>query len=164
MKDIAHKLSHDKYRKKQAKDGVVRYEILVNKKDRDAFEAMVTDVAKELVEPKGARLRKAKARSELFSQLVSGISHEFFELKDQITVLKAKVKALSPTLTLRKKEKDLPIPDSIKALPDEPQELKKLLAQLSLENANLRLKQGDLEEKIERYHRINQVLSKNSPY
>jgi hypothetical protein len=74
-------------------------------------------------------------------------------------VLKAKVKALSPTLSLRKKEKDLPIPDSIKALPDKPQELKQLLAKLSLENANLRLKQGDLEEKIERYHKINEVLS-----
>ena len=161
MKDISHKISHDKYRKQQALDGIVRYEILVNKKDKETFEAMVGDIAEEYIAPKGKRLRKAKARSELFSKLMDGISHDFFELKDQITKLKAKVKVLSPTLSSQNNNDEVSIPDSILALTDEPLHLKKLISKLYLENADLKLKERDLIEKVERYHRINEVLNKN---
>ena len=64
----------------------------------------------------------------MFDEIAQGISHEFFVLQDRITALKEEIKALSPSFFKSKTPDKTPLPEAINALPDDPEQLKVLLA------------------------------------
>ena len=63
----------------------------------------------------------------LAHDLVNGIQHEFFTLKDKISRLQSEIKALSPAL-FSDVSITAPLPEAIQTLPDDPVLLKAMLA------------------------------------
>jgi hypothetical protein len=118
-----------KYRQSQDIKGLVRFEIQLPKDVKQRFDELVEVVADEYPAPWDKRRRISKARVRVFSEITQGVSHEFFNLKDRILALKEEIKALSPNFFKTKIEKT-PLPEAISALPDQPKQLKQLLASL----------------------------------
>ena len=117
------------YRHRQSSKGLVRFELQVSAGAKARFEALVTVAAEEYTEPWDPRRRLARARAQVFEDITHGVAHEFFTLKDQIETLKAEVKALSPQFFKPTGSNTTPLPEAIRALPDEPTLLKAQLAE-----------------------------------
>ena len=129
------KVNHQKkYRARQAGKGLVRFELQLPQELKIKFDELVAAVADELPTPFSKRRRLAKARIQVFEEITKDIRHEFFHLKDQIEGLKHEIEALSPSFFNLKTNATIPLPHSISALPDEPKQLKQLLAKLHIEN------------------------------
>ncbi len=116
------------YRQSQGNKGLVRFELQVNTESKARFEAMVEAAAEEFSAPWDLRQRKAKARAQIFDEITQGTTHEFFELKDQIGALKEEITALSPSFFTSDTTEQIPLPEAIAALPDDPKHLKAVLA------------------------------------
>lgn len=121
-------IAQKKYRKVQSHKGLVRFEIQVSEKTKARFDEMVKAAAEEIAQPWDPRQRLAKARQKVFDDMTQGTAHEFFALKDQIQALKAEIEAISPRFFHTPDLDKVPLPESIKALPDDPNQLKALLA------------------------------------
>ena len=118
-----------KYRQKQEAKGMARFEIQLPAKTKAKFDELVDAVAEEYARPHSKRQRIALARIQVFEEITQGITHEFFELKDKISSLKAEIKALSPNF-FKSKIDNTPLPEAISTLPDNPKKLKQLIAKL----------------------------------
>ena len=131
-----------KYRQKQNIKGLVRFEIQLPIETKAHFDELVDAVADEYVQPYDKRRRTALARIQVFGEITKSITHEFFELKDKIISMRDEIKALSPNF-FKIKTDSTPLPEAIKALPDDPKRLKQLLAKLyqSLQGAKLATQQ-----------------------
>jgi hypothetical protein len=121
--------AQQKYRQTQHHKGLVRYELQISADAKARFETLATCAAEEMVSPWDPRRRLAKARAQVFDEVTQGIRHEFFALKDQIEALKAEIKTLSPQFFKQKTGHKTPLPEAIRALPDDPKRLKAHLAQ-----------------------------------
>ena len=119
--------AQQKYRRVQHQKGLVRFEIQVNADTKARFDEAVDAVADEFTKPWSLRQRLARARARVFDEMTQGIRHEFFTLKDQMTALKAEIKALSPSFFQTADKLTTPLPEAISALPDDSQQLKRLL-------------------------------------
>ena len=120
--------AQQRYRRTQHQKGLVRFEIQVSADTKARFDEAVDAVADEFIKPWSERQRLAKARARVFDEMTQGIRHEFFTLKEQITTLKAEIKALSPSFFQTNDKLTTPLPEAISALPDDAQQLKRLLA------------------------------------
>ena len=147
-KDLAAEYQND-YRKKQERNGMVRYEIQVPKKLKDTIEELSSEVAEEYLAPRSLKQRMCKARAEVLQKATQNIRHEFFELKDRIRELTAQVTALSPSFFKTSEQDNTPIPDAISSLPDDPKQLKQLLARTykDMQTAKVRLSQVESDSK-----------------
>lgn len=125
---IRRQCRYKKYRKSQRNKGVTRFELQVSNAAKARFDALVTEAANEYTTPWDPRQRLAKARAQVFDEITQGVTHEFFTLKDQIEALKAEIKALSPQFFKTSKADKTPLPEAINALPNDPKQLKALLA------------------------------------
>src|SRR3990167_8307658 len=72
----------------------------------------------------------ALARAHVFDEITEQVRHDFTQLKEEIQALKEEVKALSPTFFKIDYTSKTPLPTAIHSLPDDPEKLKKLLADL----------------------------------
>jgi len=122
-------LAQKKYRQTQQNKGLVRYELQISAEAKARFETLATSAAEEIAAPWDPRRRLAKARAQVFEEITQGVTHEFFALKDQITALQTEIKALSPQFFKQKTSHKTPLPEAIRALPDDPKRLKAHLAQ-----------------------------------
>lgn len=118
-----------KYRQKQEAKGLARFEIQIPAETKAKFDELVEAVAEEYAHPHSKRQRIALARIQVFEEITQDITHEFFELKDRIQALKDEIKALSPNF-FKNKTDNIPLPEAIRSLPDDPHKLKKLIAKL----------------------------------
>ena len=118
-----------KYRQKQEAKGMARFEIQIPVETKAKFDELVEAVAEEYIRPHSKRQRIALARIQVFEEITKNITHEFFELKDKIISLKEEIKALSPNF-FKTKIDSTPLPEAINTLPDDPKQLKQLLAKL----------------------------------
>ena len=137
------------YRKKQQASGLVRYELQVPKRLKAVMEEMASEVAEEYASPRSLKQRMCKARAEVLQKATQNIRHEFFELKDRIRELTAQVTALSPSFFKTSEQDNTPIPDAISSLPDDPKQLKQLLARTykDMQTAKVRLSQVESDSK-----------------
>ncbi len=120
-----------KYRKRQSNKGFTRYELQVHESAKVRFEQLVEAAAEEFVEPEGLRQRMAKARAQMFDEITKGVCHEFFTLKDQIKALQEEITALSPSFFFESDQvKKTPVPTAVAALPNDPEALKAVVANL----------------------------------
>ena len=147
-----------KYRDKQTREGLVRYELQVHQDTKARFEAIVATIADELEQPYDRRRRLALARAKLLDDLVGGISHEFYTLKEQITVLKGEITALSPTF-MANAGNNVSIPSIVQALPNEPQQLKQLLANSYHQQQSLQLQLKEIKRVTNQYKALYEAAS-----
>lgn len=133
----------------------MRYELQVNAEAKERFEEAVKAAADDDFEPWDERRRLAKARAAVFDQITQGVTHDYQALKAQIDALKSEIKALSPRLNqppANPNDQPTPLPRSIRALPNNPGELKQLLAQAHVE-AQLAKKNANKHQKHARQYR-----------
>ena len=91
---------------------------------------LVEAVSRELQEPWDTRQRTALARIQVFEEITQDISHDFTALTAEIAALKEEIKALSPTFFKSHTNEQIPIPEAIQSLPNEPDQLKQLITKL----------------------------------
>lgn len=147
-----------KYRQQQSSKGLVRYELQISNDAKQRFEALVKAAADEYPTPFSERQRMAKARIQIFNELTQGITHDFFTLQDQIHALKEQVAALSPSFFKIDAAKTTPIPDAIRALPDEPQSLKSLLTKLYTEGQHAKLAAKQYKQRADQFSELYELL------
>ncbi len=152
-------VAQKKYRDKQQGNGLVRYELQVNALSKQRFELMVESTADEFDQPWDKRQRKAKARALLFDKISQGVLHDFVSLHNQIVTLKQEVKALSPSYLKSDMTTNTPLPESIRALPDDPQQLKKILAETHRAAQTYKKEAQKHQEDSERYQKLYEVSS-----
>jgi len=119
-----------KYRQRQSQQGLVRFELQINAEAKARFEQLVEAVAEEYETPWDKRQRLALARNKVFNQIIEGTVHEFRFLKQQIDELKQEIAALSPTFFTSTGSTPTPLPEGIRSLPDDPAQLKSIIATL----------------------------------
>ena len=148
-----------KYRQSQTNKGLMRFELQVHARAKARFEEMVSAAADEVVLPWDPRRRLAKARAQVFDEITQGITHEFFALKDQIAALKEEIKALSPSFFKTNQADQTPLPEAIRALPDEPQQLKALLANTYREAQQAKLAAKQYKRQADQYEELYETTS-----
>jgi len=119
-----------KYRTQQSQKGLVRFEMQIPAEAKHRFEQMVQAVAEEYAQPWDSRRRLALARIAVFNQITEAITHDFVHLTQQIDELKKEIAALSPTFFTRTGAASTPLPEAIRSLPDDPAQLKSIIATL----------------------------------
>lgn len=149
----------NKYRKAQHTKGLVRYELQVNVESKARFEELVEAASEEYAQPFDKRQRMAKARASLFDEVTRNVLHEFFELKDKIKRLRDEIKALSPTFFKTDEFDNVPLPESISALPDSPEKLKNLLARLYRESQRDKNSAMESKRKADQYLSLYETMS-----
>ncbi len=82
-KDLAAEYQND-YRKKQERNGMVRYEIQVPKKLKDTIEEISSEVAEEYLAPRSLKQRMCKARAEVLQKATQNIRHEWKKINNDI--------------------------------------------------------------------------------
>lgn len=152
--DLERPNAQKKYRKKQANSGLVRYEIQVHNKTKQQFEQLVEVAAEEIPSPWSLRQRMAKARTRLFDEISKGVLHDFFELKEKIRGLRAEIAALAPTYFKSVDANEVPLPEAITALPDDPKKLKKLLAITHAETQQAKLNESESKRIADQYEAL----------
>lgn len=148
-----------KYRIAQAHKGTVRFELQVQAESKARFEALVEAAAEEFEEPWDKRRRMALARAQVFDEITQDITHDFTALKHQIYALKKEVAALSPAFFKSTTQEATPLPEAIRALPDNPQELKALLARTYREAQQAKLATQKYKRLSEQYHELYEVAT-----
>jgi hypothetical protein len=148
----------ERYRSSQNKKGLVRYEIQVKAKSKQKFEELVAAAADEHQTPWSKRQRLAKAREEIFDQVTQGIKHDFYELKNQIEVLKQEITALSPSYFHTEPQNNIPLPQAIKSLPDDPQALKSLLAKIYKQLQDAKYQNIEYKRQADQYEKLYSTL------
>ena len=153
--------AQSKYRNKRSNDGFVRYELQVKKETKALFEAMATAAADEIAQPWDKRRRLAAARAQLLDELLGGISHEFYTLKDQIRAMRDEIDALTPSLE-GCDGKNVAIPTVIHELPNDPKLLKQLLANSYHQQLNLKREKQKFEQAADRYHALFEATNQEN--
>jgi hypothetical protein len=123
-----------KYHLSKIEQGLSRIEFFVNSKTKETFETIFKVMAEEYMHPYSEKARQSKAKTALFDQLIRGIEPRFFHMKEQIEGLQAELKAVSPAFfDLKSLSNDTPLPHTIAQLPDDPEQLKALLAHTQIQ-------------------------------
>ena len=130
-----------KYRQSQANKGLVRFELQVHARAKARFEEMLKAAADEIALPWDPRRRLAKA------------------LKDQIQSLKEEIKALSPSFFKTNPSDQTPLPEAIRVLPDNPQQLKALLAKTYREGQHAKLAAKEYKRRAGQYEALYEVAT-----
>ena len=148
-----------KYRDSQKHKGLVRYELQISRESKERFESLVETAANEYDESWNLRHRMAKARSDIFDEITQGITRDFYALKNQINVLKAEIKALSPSFFKKMLPENSPLPQSIQSLPDDPVQLKKILASTHLEAQHAKKEMLKYQRQAQQYLSLYETAS-----
>lgn len=133
MKTIQRKNRNRIYREAQQARGLVRIEFQVKPEVKARFEEAAAVEAETYTEPWDHRRRLTKARTALFEKLAAGTLHQFEQLKEENESLKAQITALSPSF-FKSTHQSTPLPNAITALPNDPAQLKRILAALFQES------------------------------
>lgn len=149
-----------KYRSKMDNDGFERLEFYIRTNYKAQFEALAQATADELVEPFDARQRVRLAKTRLFEEMMQKTTHEFFTLKDRIKVLEEEVAALAPAFF--KTTDKTPLPEAIRALPNEPDTLKAILAKVYQEAQQAKLDKREYKRRAEQYLKLYEVVSEQN--
>ena len=152
-------LHQKKYRRAQKNKGLVRFELQVSAESKSRFDTLVREAAEEYPAPWDPRRRLAKARAHVFDEITQNISHEFFTLKDQIQALKAEIKALSPQFFKTSGTDKTPLPEAIRALPDDPKKLKTVLASIYQEAQYAKQETLKYQRLAEQYEELYEAAS-----
>ncbi len=147
-----------KYRATQQQKGLVRYEIQVNEEVKNRFEKAVIAVANEYTLPYSEKTRKTKARAQVFNEITKGIIHRFTELETKIESQRTEIKALSPSFFIPNPAEKIPLSEAIAALPDNTEQLKKLLAKLHQENQQLKLSSKEYQRQADQFEQLYNAL------
>ncbi len=150
--------AQSKYRNRRSNDGFVRYELQVKKETKDLFEAMASAAADEIAEPWDKRRRLAAARAQLLDELLEGISHEFYTLKDQIRAMKDEIDALTPSFETSD-GRNVAMPMVIHELPDDPKKLKQLLANCYHQQEKIKIKLKENQRVTDQYQALYEASS-----
>ncbi len=150
---------HKMYRTSQRKKGLVRYELQVDVQAKARFEELVQAAADEFEAPWDIRRRMAKARALVFDEVTSGVTHDFFALKEQIEALKEEIKILSPSFFKSDLSLKTPLPEAIRNLPDDSQQLKSLLAKLYTESQHAKLQATEYKRKADQFESLYNASS-----
>lgn len=151
-----------KYKQNQKDRGIARFELMVPNELKVKFEEMAHEIASEYLKPNDQRRRLTKAKVQLLTELLENTNHEFFHLKDKLKKQEKLIKALSPTLKQAETTNDLPLPNSIKKLSDDPLKLKQLIFNLYQEKQTLTLKNSELIRRNTQYLELYEtVLNEN---
>lgn len=148
-----------KYRKVQSNKGLKRFELQVSEESKARFDEMVKAAADDYPEPWDSRRRIAKARASVFDEITQGVIREFHSLKDQIESLKAQISALSPSFFKSDEAEDTRIPDAIIALPDSPEQLKKILSKIYRESQQTKLNLREANRQAKQYQELYEAMS-----
>lgn len=152
-------IAQKKYRKTQSRKGLVRFELQVSHESKQRFEAMVEAASEALETPWDPRQRMAKARAQIFDEITQGIMHEFTALQQQIEHLREEVKALSPSFFKTDLQDKTHLPEAIRSLPDDPKQLKNLLAKLHLAKQQALLAANQYKRQAEQYEQLYEASS-----
>lgn len=147
-----------KYRKKQKASGLVRFEIQIDEKIKRQFDLLVNEVANEMPSPWDIRRRQSIARARVFEEITQDVRHDFFNLKDQITALRAEIRAISPNFFISDEDANTPLPEAINSLPNDPQRLKAILAKTYQESQNAKLECSNYKQKSERFSKLYEAF------
>ncbi len=161
FKPIHRRNRQKKYRRSQFNKGLVRFELQVNTKAKMLFDEMVKAAAEEYNEPWDKRRRIAKARVQVFDEMVQNNQHEFLALKEQIAALRAEIKTLSPTF-FKVIDNNTPLPEAISALSDDSKKLKILLTQQYQETQKAKNSTQKYKRLAEQYHKLYEALDSNN--
>lgn len=158
IRTVRHEKAQKKYRKKQANKGLVRYEMQIPKESKERFEQMVKAVAEEYEKPWDERQRMAAARAEVFNEMARDSMHEFSELQRQIKALQEEVQALAPKF-FAQSNANTPLPSAIRALPDNPEHLKILLAKFFSEGQQAKRQAKEYKRRADQYEELYRVAT-----
>jgi len=147
------------YRKNQAKKGLVRYELQIPYEIKVKIEQLVAEIAKEYDAPYDKRRRLAKARAQLFTELMTETEHEFTQLKAQIAALRNEIAAVSPSFFIKKDSQAVPLPNAIAQLPDNPDNLKQLIAKFYHQYQTADKAMKDYKAQAEQYFKLYNALN-----
>ncbi len=145
--------SQEKYRKKRLDQGFVRFEIQVRAQSKQRFEEMASVLAEEYDAPWDPRQRKAMARADVFDEVTKGVTNEFFALKATVSALKQEVRALAPNFFVSGNNRT-PLPSAIDSLPDNPKELKLILAKIYREAQSAKRESKESVRKANQFERL----------
>lgn len=148
-----------KYRSAQANKDLVRYELQIKADSKARFEALVKAVADELDGPWDERRRLAKARTQVFDNITQNVLQQFSGLQTQIEHLKEEIKALSPSFFIDLQQSTV-LPEAIAALPDDPKQLKAILAKTYAESQQAKQLAQKLKSRAEQYRQLHEVSSR----
>ncbi len=140
-----------KYEEDQKALGRVKVNFWVDGEDYESFLTMAEAFAEEYAKPYDVKRRVAKAKLELFKKNIVGKTHDFFIQRDKIQSLKAQIRALTPNFFKTDDADRIPLPDAIKALPDDPKTLKLLLAKIFRDRQKLKILSTELQRRLDRY-------------
>lgn len=145
------------YRENQKKKGFSRIEFQAYTEAKERFEAAAMAIADQYNHPFDLRCRLKKAKTELFSQLTQGVTQEFYQLKEQIQALRNEVKALSPSFFKSDQDGQIPLPEAISTLPDDPAVLKQVLARTYQDCQQAKKKLLNTDEWLRRYQALHEA-------
>lgn len=148
-----------KYRKKQANKGFVRYELQIPHEVKNKIEQLVTEIAKEYNAPYDQRRRLALARAQLFTELTADTQHDFTQLKAQISALRKEIAAVAPSFFIKKDSHTIPLPNAIAQLPDNPSDLKQLVAKFHHQYTAADKAMKDYKAQAEQYFKLYNALN-----
>lgn len=158
LSTISRPNTQKRYRKNQANKGLVRFEIQVSKNTKDQFDKIVQEVASEFIEPWDQRRRIAKARARIFDEMTNDVRHEFFNLKDQIAALRSEIKALSPAFFTSDDDIKTPLPEAISALPDDPAQLKHILAKTYRDSQKAKVDCAKYKRQADQFSKLYEAI------
>ena len=152
--------NHQKdYRKKQANKGLVRYELQIPYEVKAKIERLVAEISDEYDKPYAKRRRLALARAQLFTELTADTQHEFTQLKAQIAALRDEIAAIAPSFFIKKDSQEVPLPNAIAQLPDDPHDLKQLIAKFYHQYTAADKAMKDYKAQAEQYFKLYNALN-----
>lgn len=152
-----HPTPQQTFRQKEAEQNITRQEIPMNKEDYEKFMEIVEEVADEHPTPVARKYRIKQAKIQLFSEFINKMSHDYFLLKEQIKLKNDEIKAMAPTYFKLDDLENVQLTEAVKALPDDPVKLKKLITRLHKAG-------NEALEQAKKYKAIAERRSQNIKY
>lgn len=101
-------------------------------------------------------------RVRIFEEITQGTLNEFFTLKEEIERLKGKVKTLSPQFFQSDNIAPTPLPEAIRSLPGNPQQLKAILAKIYQTSLQAQLAVKEYKRRAEQYLKLYKSASNSN--
>ncbi len=154
-----HRDAQRTYRQKQQERDLVRLELQVEAKFKDLFDSLVRAKANDFPDQWAPQRRIAQARRQVLQDALATTQTSFIALTEQVQQLKAEIRALSPNF-FKTDAPALPLPQAIANLPDDPDQLKKVLARLYQDLVTSRQAVNRLTESEKRYRELYEALDR----
>ena len=132
------------------------------KKLKDTIEEIASKVGEGYATPRSISQCMCKARADVLEKATQNIRHKFFELKNRIRELKQQIEALSPSFFKTHEKENTSFPDAILSLPDNTNQLKKLLATTYIGMQTAKTKLVRVESDSKRYLALYDLETKES--